>query len=159
MTLILHVAPHADTSLRRRHCAIGSPHRTFFDRHSQPAPYAVSAPVPRRLIPAAQGADWYARRVGVAAARDINTMPAARHSTRRSIVRAAGIPRFRRNLGIPRAGLAGGGAQNQNDTRIPQEDGYMRRANRAGPAYPPPFPLRRVGRPDLSSGQKSGLPA
>jgi hypothetical protein len=44
-----------------------------------------------RLIPAAQRADWYARRVGVAAARENNMIPAVRHSTRRSIVRAAGI--------------------------------------------------------------------
>jgi hypothetical protein len=38
---------------------------------------------------------------------------------------AGGVPRFRRNLGTPRAGLAGGGARNQYDTRIPQEDGYI----------------------------------
>src|SRR6185437_3475547 len=45
----------------------------------------------RSVIPAARRADWYARRVGVAAAREINEIPAARQSTDESRVRAAGI--------------------------------------------------------------------
>ena|SRR6185437_6579066 len=44
-----------------------------------------------RFIPAARRADWYARRVGVAAAREINEIPAARQSNDESRVRAAGI--------------------------------------------------------------------
>src|SRR4051812_8102126 len=36
-----------------------------------------------------------------------------------------GIPGSRRFPGMPRAGLAGGGAQNHDDTRIPEEDGYI----------------------------------
>src|SRR6185437_7441694 len=48
-------------------------------------------PAINRVIPAARRADWYARRVGVAAAREINEIPAARQSTDGSRVRAAGI--------------------------------------------------------------------
>src|SRR6185437_3807402 len=49
----------------------------------------------RILIPAARRAGWYARRVGVAAAREINEIPAARQSTDESRVRAAGMTAFR----------------------------------------------------------------
>src|SRR6185312_11321960 len=49
----------------------------------------------RGVIPAARRADWYARRVGVAAAREINEIPAARQSTDESRVRAAGVRRWR----------------------------------------------------------------
>ena len=45
------------------------------------------------LIPAARRADWYARRVGVAAARKINKIPAARRPTNESRLRAAGMRR------------------------------------------------------------------
>jgi hypothetical protein len=45
----------------------------------------------RGIIPAAQRADRYARRVDVAAAREINKIPAVRHSTDASILRAAGV--------------------------------------------------------------------
>src|SRR6185312_9668334 len=48
------------------------------------------------IIPSARRADWYARRVGVAAAREINEIPAAQQSTDESRVRAAGIRRFTR---------------------------------------------------------------
>jgi hypothetical protein len=43
------------------------------------------------IIPAAQGADWYARGVGGAAAGEINKIPAARPSIEESMFRAAGI--------------------------------------------------------------------
>ncbi len=43
------------------------------------------------IIPAARRADWYARRVGVAAAREIDKIPAARRSPEESRLRAAGI--------------------------------------------------------------------
>jgi hypothetical protein len=43
------------------------------------------------VIPAALGADWYARGVGGAAAREINKIPAARLSIEESMFRAAGI--------------------------------------------------------------------
>lgn len=43
------------------------------------------------VIPTARRADWYARRVGVAAAREINEIPAARPPTEESRLRAAGI--------------------------------------------------------------------
>src|SRR6185437_15578900 len=51
----------------------------------------------QQVIPAARRADWYARRVGVAAAREINVIPAARQSTDESRVRAAGIMTLRVN--------------------------------------------------------------
>ena len=41
------------------------------------------------VIPAARRADWYARRVGVAAAREIKKIPAARRPTNESRFRAA----------------------------------------------------------------------
>jgi hypothetical protein len=55
-----------------------------------------------RVIPISVDADWYARRVGVAAAREINTIPARRPSTEQSILRRAGmrrtaLPAFRRH--------------------------------------------------------------
>src|SRR6185437_5057488 len=53
-------------------------------------PYDVAL-AESRLIPAARRADWYARRVGVAAAREINEIPAARQATDESRVRAAGM--------------------------------------------------------------------
>jgi hypothetical protein len=43
------------------------------------------------IIPAARRADWYARRVGVAAAREINEIPAARRPTNPPTPRATGI--------------------------------------------------------------------
>jgi FMN phosphatase YigB (HAD superfamily) len=43
------------------------------------------------VMPAARRADWYARRVGVAAAREINKIPAARRPAGESRLRAAGI--------------------------------------------------------------------
>ena len=45
----------------------------------------------RYMIPAARRADWCARRVGVAAAREINEIPAARRPTEESRFRAAGM--------------------------------------------------------------------
>jgi hypothetical protein len=42
-----------------------------------------------------------------------------------SPIGAADITGFRRIPGISRAGLAGGGAPDQNDTRIPKEIGYI----------------------------------
>ena len=45
----------------------------------------------RELIPVAPTGDWYARRVGVAAAREINMIPAGRPLNRESKVRPAGI--------------------------------------------------------------------
>jgi hypothetical protein len=50
-----------------------------------------SASTMRCANPIARRADWYARRVGVAAARKINTIPAARHSMEESMPRAAGV--------------------------------------------------------------------
>src|SRR6185437_16013304 len=55
------------------------------------------------VIPAARRADWYARRVGVAAAREINEIPAARQSNDESRVRAAGIS-LRRRAPVPAVG-------------------------------------------------------
>src|SRR6185312_9105529 len=46
------------------------------------------------MIPSARRADWYARRVGVAAAREINVIPAARQSTNESRLRAAGMTAY-----------------------------------------------------------------
>ena len=43
------------------------------------------------VIPVAPTGDWYARRVGVAAAREINMIPAGRPLNRESKVRPAGI--------------------------------------------------------------------
>src|SRR6185312_14075452 len=57
-----------------------------------------------RLIPAARRADWYARRVGVAAAREIKEIPAARQSTDESSVRAAGVTSIVRT--VRRVGFA-----------------------------------------------------
>ena len=45
------------------------------------------------IIPVAPTGDWYARRVGVAAAREINMIPAGRPLNRESKVRPAGIKR------------------------------------------------------------------
>ncbi len=45
------------------------------------------------VIPVSIYADWYACRVGVAAAREINTIPAGRHATEESIFRPAGMSR------------------------------------------------------------------
>jgi hypothetical protein len=45
----------------------------------------------RRVIPISVNADWYARRVGVAAAREINKIPARRPSTEESVLRRVGI--------------------------------------------------------------------
>jgi hypothetical protein len=47
--------------------------------------------VVRNVIPAARRADWYARGVGGAAAREIKKIPAARPLIEESMFRAAGI--------------------------------------------------------------------
>jgi hypothetical protein len=46
-----------------------------------------------RLIPVGGDDDWYARRVGVAAVREINKMPAGRPSAEEPIFRPAGMRR------------------------------------------------------------------
>ena len=43
------------------------------------------------VIPISVDADWYARRVGVAAAREIKEIPAGRPSREEPVVRPAGI--------------------------------------------------------------------
>ena len=46
------------------------------------------------LIPVSINADWYARRIGVAAARKTNEIPAGRPCAEKSIFRPAGMSRF-----------------------------------------------------------------
>jgi hypothetical protein len=55
------------------------------------ASHVVGRAVLKGIIPVSAGADWYARRVGVAAAREINKIPAGRLSNEESIFRPAGI--------------------------------------------------------------------
>ena len=71
-------------------------------RLSQTAGIRVPPPSMRfaPLIPAARRADWYARRVGVAAAREINEIPAARRPTDESRLRGAGIRRSKRSASV-----------------------------------------------------------
>ena len=59
----------------------------------------------------------------------------------------SGIPKFRRKLGIPRAGLAGGGAQTKDDTLLPQEAGYIRTVETAEWPQDLPRPVRLLSPP------------